>query len=95
MSEINLYYQPNVPHIAKEKYGGFAEKDTNGKVVLTLVVEETAVPVVLEERDNIPQPPDTIPQAILQLFLQQKFRQVKQWVENWCQYLSFRIQYGA
>ena len=49
MSEINLYYQLNVPHIAKEKCGGFAVRDTNGKVVLMLAVEETAAHIVLGE----------------------------------------------
>lgn len=49
MSEINLYYQLNIAHIAKEKFGGFAARDTNGKVVLMLAVEETAVHIVLGE----------------------------------------------
>ena len=49
MSEINLYYQLNIPRIAKEKCGGFAARDTNGKVVFMLAVEETAVHIVLGE----------------------------------------------
>ena len=52
MSVISNYYQLNVLHIAKEKCGGFAVRDTNGKAVLMLGAEEMAVHIVLGENQK-------------------------------------------
>ena len=49
MRETIHYYQPNVPPIAKEKYGGFVTRNTNGKVVLMLEAEEMVARIVQEK----------------------------------------------